>query len=54
MKIRNAIGTTVTTLKGDGTIVRHDLLQQTALLRRDEDGAEVLVTLEDLVEARAD
>jgi cell fate regulator YaaT (PSP1 superfamily) len=45
---------TVTSLKGDGVVLRHNVLEQTAIVRRADDGAEVEVTLEDLVEKRAD
>jgi cell fate regulator YaaT (PSP1 superfamily) len=48
------IGTTVTSLKGDGEVVRHNVLRQSALVRRSDDGVEVEVTLEDLVEKRDD
>jgi cell fate regulator YaaT (PSP1 superfamily) len=48
------VGATVTSLKGDGVVLRHNVLKQTAIVRRTEDGAEVEVTLEDLVEKRAD
>jgi cell fate regulator YaaT (PSP1 superfamily) len=48
------IGASVTSLKGDGEVVRHNVLRETALVRRAEDGVEVEVTLEDLVEKRAE
>lgn len=48
------IGKRVTSLKGDGEVVHHNVLRQTATLRRAEDGTEVEVTLEDLVEKRAE
>lgn len=48
------LGSKVTSLKGDGEVVRHNLLKQTAFVRRADDGVEVEVTLEDLVEKRAD
>jgi cell fate regulator YaaT (PSP1 superfamily) len=48
------IGSSVTTLKGDGEVTRHNVLRQTAFVRRADDGVEVEVTLEDLVEKRAD
>jgi cell fate regulator YaaT (PSP1 superfamily) len=48
------IGARVTSLKGDGEVLRHNVLRQTALVRRADDGVEVEVTLEDLVEKRAD
>lgn len=47
------IGARVVSLKGDGEVSRHNLLRQTAFVRRHEDGVEVEVTLEDLVEHRA-
>jgi cell fate regulator YaaT (PSP1 superfamily) len=48
------VGAVVTSLKGDGVVLRHNVLKQTVIVRRAEDGAEVEVTLEDLVEKRAD
>ncbi len=48
------VGAHVTSLKGDGVVVRHNVLKQTAILRRHDDGVEVEATLEDLVEKRAD
>ena len=48
------IGSTVTSLKGDGVVLRHNVLRQTAIVRRAEDGVEVEATLEDLLEKRAD
>lgn len=48
------IGATVTSVKGDGVVLRHNVLKQTAVVRRADDGVEVEVTLEDLVEKRAD
>ncbi len=48
------VGSQVTSLKGDGVVLRHNVLKQTAVVRRGDDGAEVEVTLEDLVEKRAD
>lgn len=48
------VGAHVTSLKGDGEVVRQNVLRQTALVRRSDDGVEVEVTLEDLVEKRAD
>ena len=48
------VGARVTSLKGDGEVVRQNVLRQIAIVRRDEDGGEVEVTLEDLVEKRAD
>jgi len=48
------VGARVTSLKGDGEVTRHNVLKQTAFVRRADDGVEVEVTLEDLVEKRAD
>ncbi len=48
------LGSMVTSLKGDGEVLRHNVLKQTAIVRRADDGVEVEVTLEDLVEKRAD
>ena len=48
------IGARVQSVKGDGQIVRHNALKQTAILRRADDAVEVEVALEDLVERRAD
>jgi cell fate regulator YaaT (PSP1 superfamily) len=48
------VGAKVTSLKGDGIVLRHNVLKQTAIVRRAEDGVEVEATLEDLLEPRAD
>jgi cell fate regulator YaaT (PSP1 superfamily) len=48
------VGARVTSVKGDGEVLRHNVLKQTAILRRADDGTEIEVTLEDLVEKRAD
>lgn len=48
------VGAHVTSLKGDGVVLRHNVLKQTAIVRRADDAAEVEVTLEDLVEKRAE
>jgi cell fate regulator YaaT (PSP1 superfamily) len=48
------IGAVVTSLKGDGEVIRQNVLRQTAIVRRADDGTEVEVTLEDLVEKRAE
>lgn len=48
------VGARISSLKGDGVVLRHNVLKQTAIVRRAEDAAEVEVTLEDLVEKRAD
>jgi len=49
-----AVGVPVESVKGDGRVVRHNILRQTVVVRRDEDGVEVEATLEDLVTRRAD
>jgi cell fate regulator YaaT (PSP1 superfamily) len=48
------VGAVVTSVKGDGEVVRQNVLKQTALVRRADDGVEVEVTLEDLVQKRAE
>ena len=48
------IGARVQSVKGDGQIIRHNALRQTAVLRRADDNVEVEVALADLVERRAD
>ena len=48
------MGAHVTSVKGDGQVVRQNVLRQTAVVRRADDGIEVEVTLEDLVEKRAE
>lgn len=48
------VGASVSSLKGDGEVVRQNVLKQTAIVRRAGDGIEVEVTLEDLVEKRAE
>ncbi len=48
------VGAAVTSVKGDGEVVRQNVLRQTAVVRRADDGVEVEVTLEDLVEKRAE
>lgn len=48
------VGARVTSLKGDGVVLRHNVLRQTAIVRRADDALEVEVTLEDLVEKRAE
>ena len=47
------IGTTVESVKGDGVVTRQNVLKQTVIVRRDEDGVEVEATLEDLVRRSA-
>ena len=48
------VGARVASLKGEGEVVRQDVLRQTAVIRLADDGMEVEVTLEDLVEKRAE
>jgi cell fate regulator YaaT (PSP1 superfamily) len=48
------IGKRVESVKGDGVVVRHNVLRQTVVVRRAEDNVEVEATLEDLVAPRAD
>jgi cell fate regulator YaaT (PSP1 superfamily) len=47
-------GSLVESVKGNGEVVRQNLLKQTVVLRRADDGADVEVTLEDLVVRKAD
>jgi len=47
------VGTTVESVKGNGRIARHNVLRQTVVIRRDDDGLEVEATLDDLVVRRA-
>jgi cell fate regulator YaaT (PSP1 superfamily) len=49
-----AVGAHIESVKGDGRVVRHNILRQTVVVQRDEDGVEVEATLEDLVTRRAD
>jgi cell fate regulator YaaT (PSP1 superfamily) len=46
------IGRKVECVRGDGKVLRHNVLKQTVLIQRDEDGGVVEVTLEELVEKR--
>jgi len=48
------VGARVSSVKGDGTIVRQNVLRQTVVLRRAEDEVEVEATLDDLVAPRAE
>ncbi len=48
------IGTQVESVKGNGQVVAHNLLKQTVVVRRADDGVQVETTLEDLVTRRAD
>jgi cell fate regulator YaaT (PSP1 superfamily) len=49
-----AVGVTVESVKGNGVIVRQNVLRQTVVVRRAEDGVEVEATRDDLVVRRAD
>ena len=49
-----AVGTSVESVKGDGTVVRQNILRQTVMVRRSEDNVEVEATRDDLVVRRAD
>jgi cell fate regulator YaaT (PSP1 superfamily) len=44
-----AVGARVESVKGDGVVVRHNVLRRTVMVRRHEDGVEVEATLDDLV-----
>jgi cell fate regulator YaaT (PSP1 superfamily) len=46
------IGKRVQCVKGDGKVVRQNILKQTVLIQREEDGGVVEVTMEDLVASR--
>jgi cell fate regulator YaaT (PSP1 superfamily) len=48
------VGTSVESVKGDGVVLRHNILKQTVLIRRREDDVEVEASLEDLVAKKAD
>jgi cell fate regulator YaaT (PSP1 superfamily) len=47
------LGKTVESVKGNGVVTRHNVLKQTVMIRRDEDGVEVEALLEDLVAKKA-
>jgi cell fate regulator YaaT (PSP1 superfamily) len=47
-----SVGAQVQSVKGDGRIVRQNILRQTVVVRRDEDGVEAEATLDDLVVPR--
>jgi cell fate regulator YaaT (PSP1 superfamily) len=49
-----AVGTQVESVKGNGQVVAHNLLKQTVMVRRAEDGVQVEATLDDLVARHAD
>ena len=46
------VGKRVQCVKGDGKVLRQNILKQTVLVQREEDGGVVEVTLEDLVASR--
>jgi len=46
------VGKRVESVKGDGKVLRQNILKQTVLIQREEDGGVIEATLEDLVEAR--
>jgi cell fate regulator YaaT (PSP1 superfamily) len=46
------LGKRVQCVKGDGKVVRQNILKQTVLIQREEDGGVIEVTLEDLVASR--
>jgi cell fate regulator YaaT (PSP1 superfamily) len=48
------VGATVQSVKGDGTVVRQNVLRQTVLVRRTDDNVEVEATRDDLVVRRPD
>jgi cell fate regulator YaaT (PSP1 superfamily) len=48
-----APGKRVSSVKGDGKVVRQNILKQTVLIQVDEDGGVVEATLDDIVERRA-
>jgi cell fate regulator YaaT (PSP1 superfamily) len=48
-----AIGKRVESVKGNGKVLRQNILKQTVLIQIDEDGGVVEATLEDIVEQRA-
>ncbi len=47
------VGKAVECVKGDGKVLRHNVLKRTVLIQRDEDGGVIEATLDDLVEQRA-
>src|SRR5437870_431502 len=49
-----AVGAPVESVKGDGTVVRQNVLRQTVVVRRSEDNVEVEATRDDLLVRRAD
>jgi cell fate regulator YaaT (PSP1 superfamily) len=48
-----AVGKRVESVKGDGKVLRQNILKQTVLIQTDEDGGVVELTLEDIVDRRA-
>jgi len=48
-----SVGKVVQSVKGDGKVVRQNILRQTVVVERSEDGGLVEATLEDLVAARS-
>jgi cell fate regulator YaaT (PSP1 superfamily) len=46
------VGKRVQSVKGDGKVLRQNILKQTVLIQRDEDGGVVEAALQDLVDAR--
>jgi cell fate regulator YaaT (PSP1 superfamily) len=46
------VGKRVESVKGDGKVLRQNILKQTVLIQRDDDGGVVEVSLDDLVTAR--
>ncbi len=49
-----AVGARIESVKGEGVVVRQNVLRQTVVVRRGEDGVEVEATRDDLVAARGD
>jgi cell fate regulator YaaT (PSP1 superfamily) len=49
-----AVGARVESVKGEGVVVRQNVLRQTVVVRRTEDGVEVEASRDDLVVRRAD
>jgi cell fate regulator YaaT (PSP1 superfamily) len=49
-----AVGAPVESVKGEGVVVRQNVLRQTVVVRRTEDGVEVEASRDDLVVRRAD
>jgi cell fate regulator YaaT (PSP1 superfamily) len=47
------VGHTVESVKGNGVVTRHNILKQTVMIRREEDGLDVEAHLEDLVAKKA-